>query len=225
MLRPFSMSMIALLCGELATIAILLEMPPYLHHYILVLPPLIIFSVLGFKQGFAELKRLIVELRSRRRMNLANNWVAILFACTILISLIDLPWLIRYDRQARFPDPINLDAVVQYIEQNFRPDEYLLSDDALVLYLAGRLIPPSAIDFTFGDMLKYDPMSFPPLEQALDRVVSDNRVAGIIVGTRYERDPRIMSWIETNFPISIRLGAEHPNELSVRVCTANTQTH
>lgn len=220
-LRALSMPMIALLGGELVTTAILLEMPPWLHHYILILPPLIIFSVLGFNRGFAGFKHLIVELRSGWRLNFTNNWVAILFAFAVLISLIDVPWLIRYGRRARCPQPLRVDAVVQYVEQNFRPDEYLLGDDALVLYLAGRLMPPSAINFTWGDVLKFDPISFPRFVQ----VIRDNNVAGIIVSTRYERNPRLMSWIETNFPISTRLGAEHADELNARVYSANKQTH
>lgn len=220
-LRPLSMSMIAVLGGELVTTAILLEMPPWSHHYVLILPPAIIFSVLGFNRGFAELKHLIVELRGGRRLHSANKWIAPLFACAALISLIDLPWLVHFERRARWPQPFHVDAVVQYAEQNFRPDEYLLSDDALVLYLAARLMPPSAINFTFGDVLKFDPMSFPRFEQ----VIRDNNVAGIIVSTnRFQRNPRLMSWLETNFPISIRLGGERADELSARVYSANKQT-
>jgi hypothetical protein len=218
-LRPLSTPVMALLGGELLTTGILLEMPPWVHHYILIIPLLIVFSVLGFDRGFAEFKRMVRDLRYGTRPPSADKWVAMLFAVAVLVSLIDVPWLIKYDRRARCPQPLRLDAVVQHIEQNFRPNEYLISDDALILYLADRLMPPSAINFSFGDVLKFDPMSFPRFKQ----VVRDNNVAGVVVTTRYERNPRLMSWLGTNFPVSIEIGTHQPDEVTARIYSANKQ--
>ena len=218
-LRPLSISMLALLGGTLATTGILLQMPPWLHHYLLILPPLLIFSVLGFDRGFASFKQFVAELRSGRRLRSANNWTGLLFAGAVLISLIHLPWLFYFDRRARFPQPFHLDEIVRYEEQHFRPDEYLLSDDALIPYLADRLIPPPAINLTFAGVLKFDPMSFPRFEQ----MIREYNVAGIIVTNRYAEDPRLMSWLAINFPISTEIGANHPDEVTARIYTPNKQ--
>jgi hypothetical protein len=216
-LRPLSMWMMALLGGELVTTAILLQMPPWLHHYTLIVPPLIVFSAVGFDRGMGVFKRAVAELRDRRRPSSSTKAVALLFASAILITLIDVPWLIRYDRRERCPQPLRLDAVVHYIQENSRPNEYLLADDALVLYLADRLMPPSAIDFTYGDVIRFDPGSLARLQQ----VVRDNNVTGILVSARYERNRRLMSWIEMNFPTPARLGNEDADELKARFYTAN----
>jgi hypothetical protein len=216
-LRPLSTSIMALIAGGLVTTAILLEMPPWIHHYVLILPPLVIFSVLGFERGLVAFKRFITQLRTAHRLHFASNWAAILFAAAVLISLIDLPWLFRFDRRTRSPTAFRVDEVVQYVQQNFQPNEYLLSDDPLVLYLAGRLMPPAAINFSYGDVLKFDPASFARFEQ----IVRDNHVAGVITTTRYPRNPRLMSWIEKTFPTSAEFGANRPNELAARIYSAD----
>jgi 4-amino-4-deoxy-L-arabinose transferase-like glycosyltransferase len=219
-LRPLSVSMLALLTGALLTTIILLQMPPWLHHYVLILPPLVVFAVLGFNRGFAEFKHLTAELRRGQRPEFAKTWIAIFFACALFLSIIDLPWVVRFDRRARWPQPLQTDEVVQYVGQNFRPNEYLLSDDALVLYLAGRLMPPSGINFTFADILKFDPAIFPRFEQ----IVRENKVAGVIASERYPRNPRLMSWIKTNFPVSADVGFDRPDELRAQIYSAKRET-
>jgi len=109
--------------------------------------------------------------------------------------------------------------VVRYVEQTFGPNDYLMSDDALVPYLADRLIPPSAINFVFGDVMKFDRPTLPRFEQ----IVRDNHIAGIITTTRYPRNPQLMSWIEENFPISRQIGAHHPDELTARIYSTDKQ--
>jgi len=218
-LRPLSLSFRALLAGELVTIAILLWMPPWLHHYTLILPPLIIFALVGFDRGFAQFKAWIAEWRRTAPTRSSNKVAAILFGCALVISLIDLPWLFRFERRIRWPRLVHFEPAVAYVKQNFQRDEYLLSDDALVLYLSDRLMPPAAINFMYGDVLKFDPMSFSRFEQ----VVRDNHVAGIITTTRYPRNQRLMSWIEQNFPRSTEFGTHDPDDLTARIYSADKQ--
>jgi hypothetical protein len=218
-LRPLSTSLVTLLIGELLTIAILFAMPPWIHHYVLILPALIVFALLGFNRGFAQFKALIAEWRDRAPAHSANKLVAVLFGCALLISVIDLPWLARFERRARWPRLIHLEPAVAYTEQTFRPDEYLVTDDALTAYLAGRLTPPPAINFTFADVLKFDPRSFARFEQ----VVRDSNVAGVIVTNRFNRNPRLISWLEENFQLSVRVGSEQNDELAARIFSKHNQ--
>ena len=215
LLRPVTTAILALLAGELITTAILLQMPPYLHHYTLIVPPLIVFSVLGLSRGFGSLKHTLIDLRNRRRVFSSNRLPAILFASALLITSIDLPWLIRYNLRERRPQPVHVDAVVRFIEQNFGSNDYLLSDDALVLYLADRLIPPSAINLTYVEVFRFDKTSIARLEQT----VRDNSVAGIVVSFRFKRNRRLMTWIETNLPVSTRVGDDKSDELAATFYT------
>jgi len=214
-LRPLPTAILALLAGELTTTAILLQMPPYLHHYTLIVPPLIAFSVLGLSRGFGSLKHTLIDLQNRRRVFSSNRLPAILFALALLITSIDLPWLIRYNLRERRTQPVHVDAVVRFIEQNFGSNDYLLSDDALVLYLADRLIPPSAINLTYVEVFRFDKTSIARLEQT----VRDNSVAGIVVSFRFKRNRRLMTWIETNLPISTRVGDDKSDELAATFYT------
>ncbi|HUE40352.1 MAG TPA: hypothetical protein VMO75_00340 [Chthoniobacterales bacterium] len=218
-LRPLPISIMALLIGELVTAGILLDMPPWIHHYILILPLLVVFCVLGFGPGLRRFRHLISDFRDGRRPTFENKWGPIFFAVAILVSVIDLPWLIKYDHRERFPESLRVEPVVRYVEQTFGPNDYLMSDDALVPYLADRLIPPSAINFVFGDVMKFDRPTLPRFEQ----IVRDNHIAGIITTTRYPRNPQLMSWIEENFPISREIGTHHPDELTARIYSTDKQ--
>lgn len=212
-LRPLSAPLVALLIGELLTIAILFAMPPWLHHYALILPAMIVFTVLGFNRGLAQFKAFIAESRNRATMHSASKFVAALFGCALVISVIDLPWLARLEHRARWPRLIHLEPAVRYAQQTFPADEYLITDDALMVYLADRLIPPPAINFTFADVLKFDPTSFARFEQ----VLRENNVGGVIVTSRFNHHPRLMSWLEQNFTESVQVGSEQNDELVARI--------
>ncbi len=218
-LRPLSVSLMALLAGELVTTGILLEMPPWVHHYILILPPLIVFAALGFNRGIDDIKQTIADWRNGERSTPMGKWVAILFGGAMLVTLIDLAWVIKYDRQARFPEPLQVNDVVHYTDDRFQPNQYLMSDDALVPYLAGRLIPPSAINFVFGDVMKFNRPSLLQFEQ----IVHDNHIAGVITTTRYPRNPQLMSWLDQTFPMSVDVGTKRHDELTARVYSGKQQ--
>jgi hypothetical protein len=216
-LRPLPTAILALLAGELTTAALLLQMPPWLHHYLLLVPPLIVFSALGMSRAFVSLKHTLIDLQNGRGLFSSNSSLAMLSASALLVTSIDLPWIIRDDFRERRPQVIHVDSVVRFTEQNFRPNDYLLSDDALVLYLADRLIPPSAINLTYGNIFTSDKRSIARLE----RIVRDNNVVGILVSSRLERNPRLMAWIQANFPISARVG---DNEFDAFTVTFYTLT-
>jgi MFS family permease len=218
-LRPLPISIMALLIGELITTAILLDMPPWIHHYILILPLLVVFCVVGFSPGLTRFTHLISDFRDGRRPAFENKWGPIFFAGAILVSVIDLPWLIKYDHRERFPESLRVEPVVRYTEQTFSPNACFISDDALIPYLADRLIPPPAINFVFGDVMKFDRPSL----QRFEQIAQDNHVAGIITTTRYPRNPQLMSWIEENFPISREIGTHHPDELTARIYSTDKQ--
>jgi Dolichyl-phosphate-mannose-protein mannosyltransferase len=215
--RPLSFSLVALLTGEILTTLILLQMPPWIHHYILVIPPLIVFAALGFTRGSVALKTLFINLRHRQRPQNSAKWIGLGSILAILITVVDVPWLIKYDRRARYPEPLHVESVVKYAEQEFQPNEYLISDDAMVPYLAGRLIPPSSINFVFGDVMKFDRPSL----HRFEKLARANHVAGVITTTRYPRNPQLMSWIAETFPVSAQVGMNHPDELTARIYSAD----
>lgn len=218
-LRPLPKSIIALLIGELVTTGILLDMPPWIHHYILILPVLIVFCVLGFDRGISRFKKFISDFRDRRQPLSGNKWAAILFAIAVLASMIDVPWLIKYEWRERWPRPLLVEPVVRHLEETFGANDYLISDDALVVYLANRLIPPQAINFVFDDVLRFDPMAL----LAFERVVREDKVAGIIVTTRYARDRRLMAWLAANWSTSTEIGTYRRDEVTARIYETNKQ--
>jgi hypothetical protein len=180
---------------------------------------LIVFCVLGFDRAVVRFKKFISDFRDRRQPLSGNKWAAILFVIAALASMIDLPWLIKYDWRERWPQPLLVEPVVRHLEQTFGPNDYLISDDALVVYLANRLIPPTAINFVFDDVLRFDPMALPGFE----RVVREDKVAGIIVTTRYARDRRLMAWLAANCPTPTEIGTYRRDEVTARVYQPNKQ--
>jgi hypothetical protein len=220
-LHRLSIPLIALLAGELLTIAILFAMPPWLHHYALILPVLIVFAVLGFNPALAQFKLFVIESRNKAGRNNGNALAAILFVCALVISLIDVPWLVRFERRGLWPRLIDVKPATTSTARIFRADDHLVSDNALIVYLADRLMPPAAINFTFADVLKFDPMSLARFEQ----IIREQNVAGVIVTDRFNRNPLLMSWLEENFQLSARMGSEQNGEPSVQIFVRRNEAH
>jgi hypothetical protein len=212
-LRPLPVIAWALLAGELLSTGILLQLPPWLHHYTLLVPLLIVFSVLGVDRGFIALKQTMTDLGNQAAISKSSKPLAIIFVVALFVACVDLPWIARYDYRAVYPRPQNLEPAISYLEQNTAPGDYLLSDDVMIPYLANRLVPPSAINLTFAATFKFDQTSGTYLETTLRRYP----VAGVIVSARYLRNPQLMSWIESNFPVSAQLGGDDPRTPVVRI--------
>ena len=141
---------------------------------------------------------MISSLRRHAALSSSNKLLAMIFVVALFITTIDLPRIVRYDYRARYPQPDHLEPAIRYLEQNTVPGDYLLSDDVMIPYLANRLIPPSAINLIFAATFKFDQTSGTYLETTLRQYP----VAGIIVSARYRRNSQLMSWIESNFPVS-----------------------
>jgi hypothetical protein len=212
-LRPLPGVAWALLAGELLSTAILLQLPPWLHHYTLLVPLLIVFSVLGLERGFIALKQTITDLRNHTAIPNSSKSLAIMFVVALFIACVDLPRIARYDYRAFYPQPENLEPAIRYLEQNTAPGDYLLSDDVMIPYLANRLVPPSAINLTFAATFKFDQASGTYLETTLRQYP----VAGVIVSARYRRNSQLMSWIESKFPVSTQVGGDNPATFVARI--------
>jgi Dolichyl-phosphate-mannose-protein mannosyltransferase len=219
-LRPLPVVGSALLVGELLSTGILLQLPPWLHHYTLLVPLLVVFSVLGLDRGFIALKQTITNLRSQGTIASSTKSLAIMFVMALFIASIDLPRIVRYDHRARYPQPDHLEPALRYLEQNTAPGDYLLSDDVMIPYLANRLVPPSAINLTFAATFKFDQAGGTYLETTLRQYP----LAGVIVSARYRRNPQLMSWIESNFPVSTQVGGDNPDTFVARIYSREKET-
>src|SRR5439155_11909751 len=158
----------------------------------------IVFSVIGVERGVIALKQTIADLRCDRAITDSKRLLAMIFVAALLLACADLPWIVRYDRRLLHPPPGSLEAVVRHLQENTNPDDYLLSDDVIMPYLANRLVPPSAINLSFAATFKFDQTSGTRLETTVCRY----SVAGIIASARYLRYPRLMSCYYANFPDS-----------------------
>ena len=219
-LRPFRAAVSVLLAGELISTAILLQLPPWMNHYTLLVPVLIVFSIIGLERGVIALKQTIADLRRDRAIT-SRRLLAMIFVAALLITCADLPWIVRYDRRALHPPPDGLEAVVRYLQENTDPGDYLLSDDVMMPYLANRLVPPSAINLSFAATFKFDQTSGTRLETTLRQY----SVAGIIASARYLRNPRLMSWIEANFPASTTIRADDTDRVIAHIYRREKEEH
>lgn len=212
-LRPLTVAGSLLVAGELISVAILLQLPPWMNHYTLLIPVLIVFSVVALERGIIALKQAIVDLRAKRAIPDSRRLLAIIFVASFLIACADLPWMVHYNRRVLHPPPDHLEAVVRYLQENTNPGDYLLTDDVIMPYLADRLVPPSAINLSFAATFKFDQTS----ATHLDTTLRQYPVAGIIASARYLRNPRLMSWIETSFPSSITIRADDTDRVLARI--------
>jgi hypothetical protein len=212
-LRPLPAAGSALLAGALASILVLLQLPPWLHHYLLLMPVLTVFSMIGLERSFIEIRRTIADIGSQRAMPGSRKVRTMSTLIALVIALVDLPWLARHNQRTIHPPTDNSRAVIRYLEENTAPNDYLLSDDAMIPYLANRLIPPSAINLSFAATFKFDQASAKHLEATL----RDYPLAGVVAASRYLRNPPLMSWIEATFPVSTRVRADGSDKVIAQI--------
>src|SRR5581483_202259 len=170
-----------LLLGEFFSAIVLLQFPPWEDHYVLLSPILIILAVIGMEQAYARFQE-----GFKKRLSI--------FAAVAFV--LGLPWLVHNDIHVLRTRPNDLTKVTTYLRQNIPPDAFIISDYAIVAYLAGRLLPPSAMNLCF-------PRTFRSYEMAHDdlaRVIGRYPVAAVVLMSDHEQDPRLIDWIREQFP-------------------------
>lgn len=201
---------VALVAGELGSAALLVQFPPWRHHYMLLSPVLTVFAVVGLDQVFFWLKQKWKLGRSHRTgengADRASKFLPVNLRLGLVILFLSLPWLAYNNLKVLNQRANELSRLTAYLKQHSAPHTYWLSDDAIIVYSADRLVPPSAMNLTFERTFK----SYDEGRGELMKVMSHDPIEGIVVFSDISPDPKLISWIRTQFPVSNFMPGDSP---------------
>ncbi len=206
-----------LLAAEIASALVLVQLPPWWHHYALLAPILILFSGIGAAAG---IELVVQAIRARRggQTWTQKQWAAYavggaLFFFAVALWLHDAPQLAKYNRAILNERGIDNTYVARYLKRNFPRGTFLLSDDPMMLYSANMLIPPPAINLPYESTFHFSKLS----QQKLYESVTAYDVPAIVVTGSYKRNPKLMRWIESQFPLVTYVGNGKSNTLTAKI--------
>lgn len=201
-LRAQTLLSLALVIGELGMVWLLLLLPPFPHHYALLVPALTLFAACGLQEGVTALGQRARGARTNRRASLTAISLALIFIGALSWSVLKFDSIVSDTAHVFAERWIDRRALVTYLRRNTLPDAYVLSDDPKVIYLADRQVPPSAV------LLLYD-TTFDVLPDALARFqnsAAQYNVQAVVVTGAYRRHAALLHWIEQAYPRSIARG-------------------
>lgn len=215
-----------LLAAQIVSATVLVQLPPWWHHYALLAPMTILFAGIGAAAGIGMVVETLRALRRRRAWNekqlvaYASGGAAFFFA--VALWLHDAPQLTRYNLAVLNESAIDNTRVVRYLERNFPRGTFLLSDDPMVLYAAGMLIPPSAVNLPYESTFRFSKLS----QQKLYESVTAYDVPAVVVTGSYTRNPKLMKWLESQFPLVTSAGGGKSNTVTAQIYRYDpTQEH
>ena len=230
-----------LTAGEALSAFVLVQLPPWWHHYTLLTPFLATFAAIGVSDGVADCGRLLRKMKhgaglgapldvrksfapphSVRMRGLQSAGLVVLFLGALGLWLHDLPQLVRYNVAVlgeRAHDP---SLVVTFLKRHTHTGDYVISDNPIVVYLADCLLPPSAVNLPYQSTFRFSAESRERMVTSIERYP----VQAIVVTGDYKRNPELMDWIETNFPLVDTAGGGGSNVIFGAVYTQGAEiTH
>jgi hypothetical protein len=92
----------------------------------------------------------------------------------------------------------DLTRLIPYLKHESAAQSYWISDNAIIVYSADRLMPPAAMNLAFPRTF----VSYAFGRDELEKVITHYPVTGIVLTSGYRQDPKLISWIRTQFPVS-----------------------
>jgi 4-amino-4-deoxy-L-arabinose transferase-like glycosyltransferase len=166
-------------------VMLLWHTPLFPHHFIVLLPPLILLGA-----GF------VADVGAMWRLNLGSLPVRILLSLIIVAAMFNLPAIVKADQAAagivtggREAEALNL------LEAVSQPDDFLMGDSQLLIFMADRRTPPP-----LGDVAL---VAIKAGRQTSDRMIDLTQAyqASAVVqwSLRLPWLPEYLAWVEDNY--------------------------
>lgn len=208
-----------LILAEGATVLVLLQLSSLPHYYALLAPLLALFSAVGLFEGataLVHILRLVVRVfptsASALGQKLANPaplgrftaLLSVIFLAAAAVWIHDAPELARHNLGVLRKTSHNTTPTVLFLRQRTAPGDFLISDDPMVVFRAGCLIPPSAINLSYASTFRF----FKGSQRRLEESVRDYHVKAFAVLGPFNANFPLMKWIATNYPVERIAGQE-----------------
>lgn len=185
--KPGMSSTFPLALGTLGTLAFVLSVPHYNHHDVVLIPLLATLAGVGVAR--------LIDLVGTRGAGAFQTAALVAGTAALLVYIVNAPRIGLFDyRLLQIPDQPRADACVQLIAQQTRPNDFIISDQPMLVYQAGRLIPP-AVAISGGADIDAGGVT----TQALLESASQYQPPLIIISNRYRKLDAWTSFVQTRY--------------------------
>lgn len=212
---------VPLLIAEGVSVLVLVQLPPWWHHYTLLTPVLTLFAGIGAAAGLGVIVQTVRSWKTRgtweRKQLLYRAAVGTFFFFAMALWLHDAPILVQYNLAALNERAHDTTRLVRELRKNYSPGSFFVSDNTIVLFQAGMLMPPSAINLPYESTFRFSALSRDKLYES----VTQYPIAAVVVTGPYKHNTKLMHWFETQFPEFTEAGGGESNTVSATIFRRN----
>lgn len=191
-LKPAADSTFPLVLAVLGTLAFVVQVPHFNHHAVVLIPPLATLAGVGV----GTLWRWLSELDRAHpiRWLWRARALALLGLLAVGVYVVRLPFIVHFSYlQLTAPPDTRATSCVRLVRRWSRDANFVVSDQAMLVYRAGRLIPPGVAISGGADVLA-EGITTPTLVQA----VRDYRVPLIVASGPYHQLDEWIEWVQAH---------------------------
>lgn len=202
---------LVLLWLGLALVMLLIHSPLRFKHFLILLPPLAIYSGVALSWWLAAVQQWLAGRPTAWRV--AGPGLAVL--ALLYAWHIPAAWSL-WQAQAAVPQPPGVEAeALAFIQEVTAPDDCLITDDMPLLYWSGRMTPPELAEVS-SNRLKSGVLTAEALAVLTDR--DDCQLIAAVSNRITKYTPRYMEWVKTKY-----LGRFHYGEDDLYFAKADTE--
>ncbi len=198
-----------LILGTFATLVLLVILPPFPHHYAVLVPPLAVFTAMGVNAGIKGVHFFVALLRQRslragirRRAVWAHGAAVMMFCLALPIVFLNAPRVLALNAHVFDDRWLDRSPAIRLLKKSTPANSFVMGDDPKLIYLAKRLVPPSAILFLYNTTFDF----LPEAEARFARSTREYPVTAITMTGPYLRHTELVQWIKTNYPVRAAVG-------------------
>lgn len=185
-------SLLPIVLGLLGTSALILQVIHLNHHVVVLIPPLAVLAGVGASRLFEGLRAWPGGRGARPAVQ------GLLGAAALATYGMSLPGLVRFDGRLLEAPPAPTreaqDSVINTIREATGPQAYVISDQPLLVYRAGRRMPPPITMLTGASILTGG-LTAPMLVKA----AQDYDVRFVVVSNRSRLLPEWTLWVSSHY--------------------------
>lgn len=191
---PGARSTLPLALGILATLFFILQVPAYNHHSVVLIPALGTLAGAGVGIALERLRGLAAApvtgaVRSARAMLLVGGLALVIYG-------VNLPRVLLFDyRLLQIPEiPAPAAACIRMIQTESLVSDYVVTDQPMLVYRAGRMAPP-AVAIAGGADIQAGGVTTAALIDSAETFPTPF----IVVSNRFRTQPDWIEWVQAHY--------------------------
>ncbi len=190
----------ALLWAAASLVLLLRLQPLFMHHVVLLAPPLTLAGGVALDRGLREQVRL--QLRSVGEVRMVRLVAAVLLVVAVLAGAKNCLNMLTTARQYVPTTQLQMAAALDKLTA---PTDIVVSDDPYVAALANRDVPPQLVD-TSSVRIASGYLTTTQLEAL---ITSSHARAVLFASGRFDQTPGFRGWVARHYSLAIAFGDGH----------------